>query len=108
VSGGYDTVFDGVVGPWFLPAFATATGLEWLHYVILMPSLERCVVRVRTRQGHGFTDEAATRHMHEQFTRAMIDQRHVIVDPPDDVDDVAALVLAAVGDESLIYRSPPL
>ena len=38
-GGGYETVYDGVVGPWFLPAFAAATGLDRLDYVVLMPSV---------------------------------------------------------------------
>jgi predicted ABC-type ATPase len=63
-------VYDGVVGPWFLPTFLAATELGRLHYVILLPSIERCIEGVRTRAGHEFTDLAATRHMYEQFTRA--------------------------------------
>ncbi|MGB9280109.1 MAG: AAA family ATPase, partial [Pseudonocardiaceae bacterium] len=69
-SGGYLTVYDGVVYPWFHPAFATATGLAHPDYLVLLPSLERCVERVRTRRGHGFTDEGATRAMHGDFARA--------------------------------------
>ena len=106
VSGGYTTVYDGVVGPWFLPAFVAATGLRWLHYVVLLPSLERCVARVTTREGHGFTDEAATRQMHQQFARANIDHRHLLFDPPDQVEATAERVLEAVTRGSLMYRSP--
>lgn len=29
-SGGYFTIYDGIVGPWFLPTFASATGLDEL------------------------------------------------------------------------------
>lgn len=99
-SGGYPTIYDGVVGPWFLPTFAAATRLERLDYVILLPSVERCVGRVATRTGHGFTDEAATRKMHHEFATAGVDPRHLILDPPDDPDQVADLILtlAARGD----------
>jgi cytidylate kinase len=93
VTGGYTVVYDGVMGPWFLPTFAAATGLDALDYVILLPSVERCVERVATREDHGFTDEPATRHMHDQFARAEIDPRHVLREPPDAVDDVTDLVL---------------
>jgi hypothetical protein len=48
-----------------------------------LPDVERCVERVATRLGHGFTDEDATRKMHSEFARADIDQGHLIVDPPD-------------------------
>jgi dephospho-CoA kinase len=93
VTGGYTVVYDGVMGPWFLPTFAEATGLDALDYVVLLPSVERCLERVATRDGHGFTDEPATRHMHRQFAHAEIDPRHVLREPPDAVDDVTELIL---------------
>ncbi|MGH3831895.1 MAG: AAA family ATPase [Pseudonocardiaceae bacterium] len=105
-SGGYMTVYDGVVGPWFLPTFAIATGLAYLDYLVLFPSLERCVGRVRARQGHGFTDEGATRTMHREFARADVERRHLFLDPPDDPEDVADLVVAALSSGSLEYPSP--
>jgi len=88
----YVTVFDGMVGPWFLPTFAAATGLRRLDYVVLLPSLERCLHRVATRVGHGFDDPAATEKMHSEFTGATVDARHVVTDPPDGVDAVADLL----------------
>lgn len=94
-AGGFVTVYDGVVGPWFLPTFAAASGLRRLDYVVLMPPVELCVERVATRRGHGFTDEAATRKMHAEFAGADIDARHVVVDPPEQPEAVADHVLAA-------------
>src|SRR5688572_25926211 len=41
--GGYITVYDGIVGPWFLPTFAASTGLDRLDYVVLLPTVERCL-----------------------------------------------------------------
>jgi predicted ABC-type ATPase len=105
VRGGYATVFDGVVGPWFLPTFANATGLESLEYVILLPSVERCIENVRTRTGHGFADEGATRKMHHEFAAASVEARHVVVDPPDGVEAVADLMVAGVASEAFRYRS---
>ena len=102
VAGGYTVVYDGIVGPWFLPTFAAATGLETLEYVVLMPSVEACVERVATRVGHGFTDEAATRKMHHEFSAAAVDPRHVLVDPPDRAEAVADLIVA--GDFSYAVR----
>jgi predicted ABC-type ATPase len=100
----YTAVYDGVIGPWFLPTFAAETGLETLHYVILLPSAEECVERVRTREGHGFTDDDATRKMHGEFSRAPIAERHVLRDPPGTADVVAGEVLARFDDGSLSYR----
>jgi len=93
VSGGCTVVYDGVVGPWFLATFAEATGLRALHYAVLMPSLERCLERVATRPGHGFTDPDATRQMHEAFTTAGAEERHLLRDPLGEPGQVAAEIL---------------
>src|SRR4051812_11872889 len=37
-NGGFATVFDGMVGPWFVDEFASAAAAERLEYVILLPS----------------------------------------------------------------------
>ena len=91
--GGYESVFDGVLGPWWLPAFFEATELRELHYAVLLPSAERCVHNVATREGHS-DDEPGTRHMHDQFQRALIDARHVLIDPPGSPQDTAAELLS--------------
>jgi predicted ABC-type ATPase len=102
--GDYTTVYDGIVGPWFLPTFARATGLTTLDYGILMPSVDRCIAGVRHRVDHGFTDEDATRKMYDEFSRASIDDRHVVRDPPDGVDAVADLIRAELDRGRFAYR----
>jgi gluconate kinase len=103
-AGVFVTVYDGMVGPWFLSTFLGATGLDRVEYVVLLPSVERCIERVGTRQDHGFRDEGATRHMYRQFARADIDRRHVLLDPPDDADEVADMIVAALEQDRLAYR----
>ena len=49
--GGYKVVFDGVLGPWWLPTFFEATELDELHYAILLPSAERCVQTSQPAKG---------------------------------------------------------
>ncbi|MFI2486697.1 AAA family ATPase [Promicromonospora kroppenstedtii] len=71
-AGGMAVVYDGVIGPWFLPTFARLSGVEALDYVVLLPPVETCLKRVETRTGHGFTDLDAARHMHEDFVRATL------------------------------------
>ncbi|MGH9213127.1 MAG: AAA family ATPase [Acidimicrobiales bacterium] len=102
-KGGYTTVYDGVVGPWFLPTFGAATGLDRLDYAILLPSVEVCVQRVATRRDHGFNDEAATRKMHAEFLRARVADRHVLRDPPGDAVAVADSVTSAREAGELTY-----
>jgi cytidylate kinase len=103
VAGGYNTVYDGVIGPWFLADFAAEAAVGHLHYIVLLPSVDRCVDQVATRSGHGFTDEAAARHMHRQFARAKIDHRHVLADPTGPTDETAADILKRVQDGALRY-----
>ncbi len=91
----YDTVFDGIVGPWFLPTFAGATGLAELSYAVILPSVETCQDRVATRVDHGFADLAATRAMHEQFATAEIDGRHLVSDDHGDAAEIARQIDAA-------------
>jgi cytidylate kinase len=91
--GGYEAVFDGVLGPWWLPTFFEATELDELHYAILLPSAERCVHNVATRQGHN-NEESATRYMHDQFQQALVDfdTRHLLPDPPSPEDTASELL----------------
>ena len=98
VAGGYDVVYDGVVGPWFLDEFMAGAGLTTLRYVVLLPTVEVCVRRVAERTGHGFGDEAATRHMHEQFAAAAIEPRHVIDASAAGVEEIGAEILHRADD----------
>jgi cytidylate kinase len=90
--GGFTTVFDGMVGPWFLPTFLANAELAAVHYVVLIASVETCVARVRGRADHGFRDEDVTRQMHASFAAAGIESRSVVDAEPD---------AAAVGREVL-------
>ncbi|MET0663056.1 MAG: ATP-binding protein, partial [Ilumatobacteraceae bacterium] len=96
VSGGYFTVFDAVIGPWFLPTFIDMLGLEAsetvhsIDYVILLPNVDQCLEHVRDRVGHAFTDEPATRKMHVEFASSPIDPRHVLVPGAMSAHDVVA------------------
>jgi cytidylate kinase len=91
----YDTVYDGVIGPWFLPAFLETTGLTAFHYAVLLPSVDVCVERVATRRGHAFGDEAATRQMHAEFAKGCtgLDHRHVLAEGTGGADALATGIL---------------
>ncbi|MEM8618441.1 MAG: hypothetical protein AAGF73_01835 [Actinomycetota bacterium] len=99
----YTTVYDGVVGPWFLPAFGRATGLHELDYAVLLPPEEECVRRVKTRRGHGFTDEAAARSMWAQFNNAAVEQRHLFESGDSTINDIVGSIRGAQSDGRLRY-----
>jgi cytidylate kinase len=107
VRGGYWTVYDGFVGPWFLQVFLSETMLDQVEYAVLLPSVERCVERVSNRQEHGFDDADATRKMHRQFADASIEPGHLLIDPPDDPNHVADVIVDALERDLLRYPSSP-
>lgn len=111
-AGGCPVVYDGVLRPQILPTVAQEArrhGLQVpgeLHYALLLPSVRRCQQQVAERAGHGFTDAAATAHMHADFTAGLqdLDERHVLADPPDEPATVAAALLEQFRAGQLRYR----
>jgi hypothetical protein len=93
-------------GPWFLPTFVRATGLADLHYVALLPPLDVCIERVRSRVGHGSTDRSVNRHMHQQFATAAIDARHVIKESDSQPAELAEMIKGELNLGTFRY-SPP-
>jgi len=83
VAGDYTVVYDGVIGPWFIDAFARAAGVTHVHYAVLLPPERECLERVESRTGHGFTDLDAARHMYREFAAAAIEGRHVVTSSGD-------------------------
>jgi cytidylate kinase len=102
-SGGLTVVYDGVIGPWFLPLFAAAAGLPTLHYAVLLPPVEECLERVATRRGHGFSDQEAARRMHAEFSNAEVAERH-LVRSGEGPEEVAATVLGRMAEGTLLHR----
>lgn len=102
-----DVVYDGVVGPWFIKTFLEHTGLEELHYVILLPPLGTCIDRVKTRTNHGFTDLEAAEHMWRDFDQSSIEDRHRFISPKTDPEGTANQIATLASNGQFIYRSSP-
>lgn len=62
---GYLVALDGVVRPWWLPAFARK-GLS-LHYLVLQTSVEEAVRRCQARGGDSLSDPQVVANLHGQF-----------------------------------------
>lgn len=88
-------VYDGVIGPWHLYGFLGHAGLVSCSYAVVLPPLEQCLHQVRTRTGHPFVDEDATRHMHAQFAGAAIEARHLFANPPGGFDQTVEAIATA-------------
>jgi len=103
VDGGCSVVYDGILGPWLLDEFVAAAAVPRLHYAVVLPPLEDCLRRVTTRTGHGFSDLAATEHMHADFTAAPVADRHVLRTTGEGPRDVADLVLHRYRQDQLLH-----
>lgn len=99
-SHGYFVALDGVVRPWWLPAFE-ALGLP-LHYVVLRPPLDEAVARCLARGGDSLTDPAVVTDLHGQFADLGIHGKHVLATAGLDREQTLAAVIAAL--ESGAYR----
>lgn len=106
VVGGYASVYEGVLGPWFVSRFLDAAKVDFLDYAVLLPSEETCVARVATRADHEFTDEAATRKMHRGFAARQTESRHVIRSDDQTVEETVESLIERLGDGRLrVQRS---
>jgi len=91
---GYFVVLDGVVRPWWLPAF-TALGVP-LHYVVLRTSVEQAVARCQARGGDSLTDPLVVADLHAQFVDLGEYERHVVPADGLDRDGTLAAVIGAL------------
>lgn len=95
-AGGFAVVYDGVIGPWFLDEFGRTTGLQRLHYALLLPPEGVCLNRVDSRTGHSFTDLDASRHMYREFADAHRNDEHLIrsIESP---ETIASMIFDKIG-----------
>lgn len=90
---GYFVVLDGVVRPWWLPAFAEL-GLP-VHYIVLRTSVDEAVARCAARGGDSLTDPVVVADLHAQFAELGDHERHVLpVDGLDRQGTLAAVIAA--------------
>lgn len=92
---GCTVVYDGVLWPPYLWEFTKFAGRR-IHYAVLLPSLEVCLERVRTRTGHPFSDEAAASHMWHSFEaeRGTLHTLDTSGSPAEVAEEIAGLVAA--------------
>lgn len=95
-AGGFFVVVDGIVGPWFLPPFATLA--MPVHYVVLRPPLEAALRRCRERGGDTLTDPGPIADLHRQFSGLGKLERHVLPTEALRPEEVLSGVVRAVRD----------
>nr|WP_249138327.1 hypothetical protein [Caulobacter sp. S6] len=77
--GGYEVIFDGILGPWFLAPFRAraAEGVAF-HYVVLRTGREEALARVMARDGADNIDAAAIAGLWDQFADLGEFEKHAV------------------------------
>jgi hypothetical protein len=92
--GGYFVIVDGIIGPWFLNAFASI-GFP-MHYIVLRPPLEIAIERCRLRGGDTLSDPEPIAALHQQFSALGPLERHVLSTADEDRQSLVARIAAAL------------
>jgi hypothetical protein len=99
-NAGYTTVLDGILGPWHFESLRDelATCMAPVHYAVLRPDGDICLVRARARvlesteHRDALTDEDPIRQMWDQFSHLGPIDRYVIDSSEMDPQETAVLV----------------
>jgi cytidylate kinase len=97
-GGGYDTILDGILGPWLLEAFRSACrnrGLD-LSYVVLRPNLAVTLSRATQREGRQLEEVEPIVGLHGAFEGLGALEGHVIDSSAQDVQQTTAEVAAGL------------
>jgi adenylate kinase family enzyme len=98
-AGGYFTIIDGIVGPWFLEPYRAALRAKNipLDYVVLRPASAGIAwQRVEARQTHGLKAEEPVRELYRQFASLGEFERYVFDSGRNDAAQIAAQLSKAL------------
>jgi len=103
-EGGYFTVLDGIVGPWFLSTFSDAAQRHsvGLHYLVLFPDVQIAIQRVLTRPGEGLRQEKPVRDLHQQFSNLGRYGKHTIDSSTLSPEEVGREVIARIASQQFM------
>ncbi|HSM96446.1 MAG TPA: AAA family ATPase [Rhizomicrobium sp.] len=106
-EGGYRTIIDGIVGPWFLAPYRAAAVAKDipLHYVVLRPaSADIAVARVQARGTHGLKAEEPVRDLFRQFSGLGALETHAFDSGAMSADETAASLNARLSADEFLLR----
>jgi adenylylsulfate kinase-like enzyme len=98
--GGYLTVLDWVVGPWFLGEYRTEarrTGTT-LDYVVLRPSESAAIARARDRAVVPVDDYTPLRPLYDQLGNLGALEPHVVDNTAQSIEETLAVVRAGLAE----------
>lgn len=103
-EGGYFVILDGIIGPWFLPAFESLT--VPIHYIVLRPPLRVAIDRCQRRGGDTLTDPQAITALHQQFKNLDPLEAHVLtIEESDRPDHLMKCIISMTLSRKYILQS---
>jgi cytidylate kinase len=97
-AGGYDTILDGILGPWLLESFRAACrerGLD-LSYIVLRPNLDVGLSRATRREGRQLTDVEPIVGLYGAFEDLGALEGHVVDSSAQHVEQTTAEIAAGL------------
>jgi len=94
-AGGYFTIIDGIVGPWFLTPYREAAAAKKipLHYIVLRPAdADITFARVQARNTHGLKAEGPVRELFRQFANLEALEKHTFDSGAMNAEETAAVL----------------
>ena len=90
--GGYLSIVDGIIGPWFIERFV-ANVRATAHYVVVRPTKEIALARGTARPDPRQNDPEPIAKMYDEFAALGVFERHVIDNSYQSVDDTLGLLV---------------
>lgn len=115
-AGGFATVVEGIVGPWYLDLVREELGAERfpVDYVVLRPDLATCLRRAQARAGEervpghpALVDEGPIRHMWNQFAELGSYRHHGVDSTGLSADETVELVMRGIDDDRFVLQMGP-
>lgn len=105
-AGGYHVIVDGIVGPWFIDPFRTAsrTTGRLLHYAVLRPDEATTLHRAIGRTGDALTDAEPVRLLYRQFSDLGPFERHAIDSTRLTPEQTAEATLRGISEGAFLLR----
>jgi cytidylate kinase len=106
-GGGYDTVLDGILGPWLLESFRSACrkrGLD-LSYIVLRPNLDVTLSRATQREGRQLKEVEPIVGLYGAFENLGALEAHVVDSSDQHVEQTRADIAAGLRTGRFTVRS---
>ncbi len=98
--GGYLTIVDGIIGPWFIDRFRAGVAAP-VHYVVIRPRRQIAFDRGTNRLDPKLNDPVPIQKMYDAFAELGPYEHHVVDNSDQELEETVASVAVALRDGRL-------